>query len=276
MATRSIPSLKDEVGQFWDSEPCGTRYLEGENEFEAHARARNDLEPHIPEFAQFASAAGLRVLETGVGIGADYFEWLKAGALATGVDISPTSLSKARRRCDSAGFHPDLRVADAEHLPFPDDTFDVVYSYGVMHHSPDTQQCLSEAYRVLKPGGTARLMLYHHPSLTGAMLWLRYGVLGGKSLRRAVYDHLESPGTKSYTKAEVRTMMAGFEDIRIKQVFSPGDLLLNLPSYRFQSWPYRLGWKLYPRFLIRRLARRWGLFLLISARKPKLLLSAMP
>lgn len=276
MATRSIPSLKDEVGQFWDSEPCGTRYLEGENEFEAHARARNDLEPHIPEFAQFASAAGLRVLETGVGIGADYFEWLKAGALATGVDISPTSLSKARRRCDSAGFHPDLRVADAEHLPFPDDTFDVVYSYGVMHHSPDTQQCLSEAYRVLKPGGTARLMLYHHPSLTGAMLWLRYGVLGGKSLRRAVYDHLESPGTKSYTKSEVRSMMSGFENIQIKQVFSPGDLLLNLPSYRFQSWPYRLGWKLYPRFLIRRLARRWGLFLLISARKPKLLLSAMP
>jgi len=276
MATRSIPSLKDEVGQFWDSEPCGTRYLEGENEFKAHARGRNDLEPHIPEFAQFASAAGLRVLETGVGIGADYFEWLKAGALATGVDISPTSLSKARRRCDSAGFHPDLRVADAEHLPFPDDTFDVVYSYGVMHHSPDTQQCLSEAYRVLKPGGTARLMLYHHPSLTGAMLWLRYGVLGGKSLRRAVYDHLESPGTKSYTKSEVRSMMSGFENIQIKQVFSPGDLLLNLPSYRFQSWPYRLGWKLYPRFLIRRLARRWGLFLLISARKPKLLLSAMP
>jgi len=216
------------------------------------------------------------VLETGVGIGADYFEWLKAGALATGVDISPTSLSKARRRCDSAGFHPDLRVADAEHLPFPDDTFDVVYSYGVMHHSPDTQQCLSEAYRVLKPGGTARLMLYHHPSLTEAMLWLRYGVLGGKSLRRAVYDHLESPGTKSYTKSEVRSMMSGFENIQIKQVFSPGDLLLNLPSYRFQSWPYRLGWKLYPRFLIRRLARRWGLFLLISARKPKLLLSAMP
>ena len=276
MATRSIPSLKDEVGQFWDSDPCGTRYLEGENEFEAHARARNDLEPHIPEFAQFASAAGLRVLEIGVGMGADYLEWLKAGALATGVDISPASLAKARRRCERAGFHPDLRLADAEHLPFPANTFDIVYSYGVMHHSPETQQCLSEAYRLLKPGGTARIMLYHHPSLTGAMLWLRYGVLGGKSLRRAVYDLLESPGTKSYTKAEVRTMMAGFEDIRIKQVFSPGDLLLNLPSYRFQSWPYRLGWKLYPRFLIRRLARRWGLFLLISARKPKLLLSAMP
>jgi len=69
-----------------------------------------------------------------------------------------------------------------------------------MHHSPDTQQCLREAWRVLKPGGRARIMLYHHPSLTGAMLWLRYGILRGLSLRQTVYEHLESPGTKSYTR----------------------------------------------------------------------------
>jgi ubiquinone/menaquinone biosynthesis C-methylase UbiE len=210
------------------------------------------------------------VLEIGVGMGADYLEWLRAGALVTGVDISEASLERARCRCESAGFHPDLHVADAEDLPFPDNTFDVAYSYGLMHHSPDTQQCLREAYRVLKPGGIARIMLYHHPSLTGAMLWLRYGVLGGESLRMSVYDHLESPGTRTYTKSEVHSMLSGFEDIQSEQVFSPGDLLLNLPSKRFRSWPYRLVWKLYPRFLISRLARRWGLFLLVSARKPAL------
>ena len=264
----SIPDLKDEVREFWNSDPCGTRYLEGVDDFEAHARARYALEPHIPEFAQFASARGLRVLEVGVGIGADYLEWLRAGARATGVDLSPASLESTRRRCELAGFHPDLRVADAEHLPFADHTFDVVYSYGVMHHSPDTTQCLREAWRVLKPGGQARIMLYHHPSLTGAMLWLRYGVFRGKSLRRAVYDHLESPGTKTFAQPEVRSMMAGFEDIVMRQVFSPGDMLLNRPSTRFQSPLYRLVWKLYPRVLARKLGRRWGLFLLISGRKP--------
>ena len=117
--------------------------------------------------------------------------------------MSAASLERARRRCESAGFVPDLRVADAEHLPFADETFDVVYSYGVMHHSPDTAQCLQEAWRVLKPGGEARIMLYHHPSLTGAMLWLRYGALRGKSMRQTVYERLESPGTKTYTKAEI-------------------------------------------------------------------------
>jgi ubiquinone/menaquinone biosynthesis C-methylase UbiE len=265
---RSMPDLKDEVRNFWNADPCGIRYLEGQEDFQAHARARYTLEPYIPEFAQFASAGGLRVLEVGVGMGADYLEWLKAGARATGVDLSPASLERSRRRCELAGYQADLRVADAEHLPFPENTFDVVYSYGVMHHSPDTAQCLREAWRVLKPGGQARIMVYHHPSLTGVMLWLRYGALRGKSLRRAVYDHLESPGTKTYTQGEARSLMTGFEAVSMRQVFSPGDLLLNQPSARYQSWIYKAVWKLFPRALARKFGRRWGLFLLISARKP--------
>ena len=267
--TRPLPQLKEEVRDFWNSDPCGTRYLEGQEDFEAHARARYSLEPYIPEFAGFASARGRRVLEIGVGMGADYLEWLKAGAQATGVDLSSNSLERARRRCELAGFNPDLRISDAEHLPFPDNTFDIVYSYGVMHHSPDTAQCVREAWRVLKPGGEARIMVYHHPSLTGLMLWLRFGVLHGKSLRRSVYEQLESPGTKTYTQSEARELMALFENVSLRQVFSPGDLLLNRPSARFRSPFYRLAWKAYPRGLARRLGQRWGLFLLISARKPQ-------
>jgi ubiquinone/menaquinone biosynthesis C-methylase UbiE len=262
-----IADLKEEVREFWNAEPCGSRYLGELADFEAHSRARYELEPYIPEFAQFSSSRGLKVLEIGVGMGADYLEWLKAGANATGVDLSAISLERARHRCGVAGYKPDLRVADAERLPFPDNTFDVVYSYGVMHHSPDTAQCLREASRVLKPGGAARIMVYHHPSLTGMMLWLRYGIFR-ESLRDTVYQHLESPGTKTYTHADVRTLMNNFEDLRLRQVFSPGDLLLHQPSARFQSWVYRLVWKFFPRTLVRKFGSRWGLFLLISGRKP--------
>jgi ubiquinone/menaquinone biosynthesis C-methylase UbiE len=262
------PDLKNEVREFWNSDPCGTRYLDGTEDFEAHARVRYTLEPYIPEFAQFVSARDVKVLEIGVGMGADYLEWLKAGAKATGIDMSAVSVERARRRCESAGYVPDIRVAEAEHLPFADETFDVVYSYGVMHHSANPARCLHEAWRVLKPGGQARIMLYHHPSLTGAMLWLRYGILRGQSIRKTVYDRLESPGTKSYTKMELPSLMEGFEDVQMRQVFSPGDLLLHRPSRRFQSPIYRLAWKLYPRSLARKLGRRWGLFLLISGKKP--------
>jgi len=260
-------TTKEAVRDFWNAGPCGTRYLE-QQDFEAHRRARYSLEPYIFDFAQFHNARGLRVLEVGVGIGADYLEWLKAGARAVGVDFSATSIEKARRRCELAGLHPDLQVADAEQLPFPDNSFDVVYSYGVMHHSPSTHECVRQAWRVLRPGGQVRIMVYHHPSITGLMLWLRYGVLTGKSLRQTVFDHLESPGTKTYTKTEGLALLTGFEDVQVQVVFSPGDLLLHQPSARFQSRFYRLIWKLFPRTLVRTYGRRWGLFLLISAKKP--------
>ena len=259
---------KEDVKEFWNDDPCGTRYLEGRQDFDAHARTRYKLEPFIFDFANFQSARGLKVLEIGVGTGADYLEWLRAGAQATGVDLSSTSIERARQRCENAGLSPDLRVADAEQLPFPDNCFDVVYSYGVMHHSPNTQQCLREALRVLKPGGRARVMVYHHPSLTAAMLWLRFGLIRRKSVRQSVYDHLESPGTKSYTQHDAQLLMNGFRDVKMRVEFSPGDLLLHDPSPKFQSSFYRVVWKLFPRFLIRRLGRRWGLFLLITGCKP--------
>lgn len=261
------PELKSEVRDFWNADPCGTRYLGDREDFEAHAQARYALEPYIHEFAGFSQARGKRVLEIGVGMGADYLEWLKAGAQATGIDLSSASIERAQQRCQAAGYDPDLRVSDAEQLPFPDNSFDIVYSYGVMHHSPDTARCIREAGRVLKKGGALRIMIYHHPSLTGLMLWLRYGIVHGKSLRQTVFERLESPGTKTYTKAEAREFFSGFDQIEIRQVFSPGDLLLNRPSERFQAGFYRLVWKLYPRSIVRALGRRLGLFLLISARK---------
>jgi ubiquinone/menaquinone biosynthesis C-methylase UbiE len=269
MATdRSAENLKQRVGSFWDSEPCGARDLPSPEAYEEQALSRYAMEPHIPGFAQFAASRGLKVLEVGVGMGADYFEWLKAGAIATGVDLTAAAVERTRARCELAGYEADVLQADAENLPFAADSFDVVYSYGVMHHSPDTQRCIREAFRVLKPGGRIRIMLYHHPSLTGLMLWLRYGLFRGQSIREAVYRHLESPGTKCFSKTEIRSMMKGFEHLSIQVAFSPGDLLLNQPSVRFRFPVYRLIWKLYPRRPMRSLGRRLGLCLLVSAAKP--------
>lgn len=269
-STANTAELKGCVTDFWNAEPCGTRYLADGTSFETHANARYRLEPYIPGFAKFAASAGLRVVEIGVGLGADYEQWLRGGAQATGVDLSSASLAQTQRRCEGAGLTHDLHLADAENLPFSDASFDVVYSYGVMHHSPDTKKCIRETLRVLKPGGEARIMLYHHPSITGVMLWLRYGIWRGQSIRQCVHEHLESPGTKTFTLAEVRGLFAGFEDVLVEQVFSPGDLLLHQPSRRFQGRAYNWIWKLFPRTLVRRIGRKWGLFLLISARKSRL------
>src|ERR1700737_3018692 len=111
-------------------------------------------------------------------------------------------------------------------------------------------------------------MLYHHASLTGMMLWLRYGLWRCQSIRQCVYERLESPGTKTFTRGEVSELMRDFENVSIDQVFSPGDLLLHQPSPRFRGAAYWLLWEIFPRALMRRVGKRWGLFLLIRGRKP--------
>lgn len=267
-------AAKAGVRQFWESESCGSRYLEGDDErdrFERQAQVRYTFEPYIPDFAGFTESAGKRVLEIGVGLGADFVNWCRAGAQATGVDLTAAAVESTRRRCELEGFTPDLRVADAEALPFADASFDIVYSWGVLHHSPDTAQCVREVFRVLRPGGTARIMIYARPSWVALMLWLRFGLFVGRpsrSLYSVVFDHVESPGTKSYREREAREMFTAFENVRVERRLSPGDLLMNAPSSKYSGRIYQLIWQLFPRGLVRRLGNGMGLFMLIEARKP--------
>ncbi len=267
-------AAKSAVHEHWDAASCGERYLVGPDDvarFEAQADARYRLEPFIFEFARFHEGRGRRGLEIGVGLGADFVQWLRAGARMTGVDLTARAVEQTRRRASIYGFTPDLHVADAEELPFDADTFDFVYSWGVLHHSPDTPTAVREVLRVLKPGGTARVMVYHGPSWVGWMLWARHAAAAGRPLRRArdvVGEHLESPGTKVYSIAEARALFDGFDVRRCAPVLCPADLLLNEPSAKHRGLVDRLAWRFWPRPLVRALGDRFGSFLLIEARKP--------
>lgn len=149
--------LKNRVRDFWDAASCGEVYATGDSErdaYEQHRRARYELEPYILPFARLEDARGKDALEIGVGMGADHVELAKAGPRSlAGVDLTPRAIDHARRRLALYGLTSDLRVADAENLPFPDNSFDFVYSWGVLHHSPDTPRAIREVHRVLRGGG---------------------------------------------------------------------------------------------------------------------------
>ena len=104
-------------------------------------------------FADFSHSNGKSVLEIGVGLGADHQQFAQSGAVLTGLDLTQRAVGHTRRRLEAFGLHSSLSIGDAENLPFPDESFDVVYSWGVLHHSPDTQKAVDEAYRVLRYGG---------------------------------------------------------------------------------------------------------------------------
>ena len=160
--------LKERVRAFWQANPCGVKFADappGSRRFyelvEAH---RYTKEWHIPEAADFESARGLKVLEIGCGLGTDGAQFAEAGADYTGIDLTDAAVDLARKRFELFGLSGDFQTADAENLPFPENTFDLVYSHGVLHHTPDTQKAIREVHRVLRPGGRAMVMLYHRGS----------------------------------------------------------------------------------------------------------------
>lgn len=243
----------------------------GPEDYASQAEARYALEPYIPAFADFESVRGLSVLEVGVGLGADHQRFAEAGADLHGIDLTPRAIEHTRRRLDARGLHSDLRVADAEHLPYADDTFDVVYSWGVIHHSPDTPAAAREIMRVLRPGGRFSVMIYHWHSLVGYMLWLRYALLAGKlgrGMDEIYATCLESPGTKAYRLADARTMFEEAAELRTRVQLSHGDLLSSGAGQRHEGPLLDVARRVWPRWLLRRIATGHGLYLLISGKKP--------
>ncbi len=161
-------NLKERVRAFWQANPCGTKFADAAPGtrlfFERVEEHRYRTEWHIPAAAGFEQTRGLQVLEIGCGLGTDGAQFAKAGAFYTGVDLTEASIELARRRFELFDLPGTFRTADAEGLDFPDNTFDIVYSHGVLHHTPDTVRAVQEVHRVLKPGGRAIVMLYHRSS----------------------------------------------------------------------------------------------------------------
>jgi ubiquinone/menaquinone biosynthesis C-methylase UbiE len=160
--------LKERVRAFWQANPCGTKFADAEpgtrRFYELVEEHRYTKEWHIPLAANFEGASGLKVLEIGCGLGTDGARFAQAGAHYTGVDLTFAAIELAKRRFELFGLPGEFRTADAEALEFPDESFDLVYSHGVLHHTPNTAAAIDEVHRVLKPGGRAIVMLYHRDS----------------------------------------------------------------------------------------------------------------
>ena len=291
-------NLKERVGAFWQANPCGVKFADaapGTRHFyelvEAH---RYTKEWHIPIAADFAGARGLKVLEIGCGLGTDGAQFAEAGADYTGVDLTEAAVELARRRFQLFGLAGKFQTADAENLEFPDESFDLVYSHGVLHHTPEIGKAIQEIHRVLRSGGRAVVMLYHRGSYNyrvnisvlrraGAQLlkWdkgikLANKITGeplaslsehAKLLRTEKESYLKpdeflsqntdgagNPLARVYSRKEARELFRDFSEVTLKTYF------LN------KRWLPVIGHVL-PRFVESRLASRWGWHLWIYAKK---------
>ncbi len=201
----------DAIRDYWNTRihdlemtghPVGTREF-----FDDLHEYRYDKLHYLPKLVDFGGYAGRTLLEVGCGIGTDLVRFAQGGAHVTGIDLSQTAIDLARRNFDLHGVSEgaDLRVADAEALPFEPGAFDVVYGHGVVQYAADAPRLIAEAHRVLKPGGEAIFMVYNRLSWLNAM----------SQVTKVKLEHEDAPVLRKYSIAEFRALLAPFAEVRL-------------------------------------------------------------
>jgi ubiquinone/menaquinone biosynthesis C-methylase UbiE len=253
--------IRDAARREWTHDPAGAigagdAELGTAESFARVERYRYDEQPWMHETFHFDRYAGQRVLEIGVGLGTDHLQFARGGAVMTGVDLTSRCVDLTRRRFEQEGLVSDLHVMDAEQLEFPDDSFDVVYSFGVLHHVPSTEQAFREVRRVLRPGGVFVGGLYNQRSLViAAVLAIRVARAEWRResfqerLSRMEYSTADEPAkpyVRLFTRAELARALidAGFSEARITKRHMGIRFNRGIPVWLEELAARRAGWYL--------------------------------
>jgi ubiquinone/menaquinone biosynthesis C-methylase UbiE len=266
----------DQVRSYWDQRPCNIRQSPkpvGTREYFDEVEARKYfVEPHIPPFADFERWRGKKVLEIGCGIGTDTVNFARHGAMVTAVDLSSQSLDLARRRVEVYGLRSQVRFysGSAEELSsfLPVEAYDLIYSFGVIHHTPHPERVVQQMRSYAKPGTLIKLMVYYRPSWKVFWIVMGYGKGQFWRLKQLVAKYSEAqtgcPVTYTYTREEGRKLIetSGFRttDIFVEHIFP-----YRIPQYvKYQyvrAWP----WSWMPQRAFRWMERHFGWHLCLTA-----------
>jgi SAM-dependent methyltransferase len=203
---------------------------------------------HLLRLVPFDGYAGRRVLEVGCGAAVDLARFAKGGALVTGIDIAPSAIDLARANFAQQGLSGDFQVADGEHLPFPSQSFDLVYAHGVVQYTADPKRLVEECRRVLKSDGLAIFQVYNRISWLNAL----------SKLMKVGLEHEDAPVILKFSIGEFKQLLAGFDQVRIIAERFPVKSRLHggwkgavyngvfVASFNAlpRSWVQRFGWHL--------------------------------
>ena len=265
----------DRVREYWNARPCNIRHSPkpiGTREyFDDVERRKYFVEPHIPEFAEFARWSERSVLEIGCGIGTDTVRFARAGANVTAVELSDESAAIARQRVAvfDLGDRVQIRVGNAEELPaiVPPQRFDLVYSFGVIHHSPNPARIVEHIRSYMDATSELRLMVYARVSYKLFWIMKEEGVWDMSRIDELIARNSEAqtgcPVTYTYTDESVRELLAGFTvtNVRKAHIFT-----WDIDAYRRYEYKKALEWATVSDAELAILERELGWHLLVRAR----------
>jgi glycosyltransferase involved in cell wall biosynthesis/SAM-dependent methyltransferase len=246
--------VETDIAGFWESHPCGDELIGGLVEryredfsafFEAYDESRYKLESHIPTCLDALDVGGKKVLEIGLGQGSESEQLIRRGARWTGLDLTEESVRRVQIRLELRNLgYDEILHGSATQIPAADDSFDLVFSHGVLHHVPDIVTAQAEIHRVLRPGGRLVVMLYARRSLN-YLLTIKYlrraGLVAAWPLRRLVHrghlgGHLrnaEREGLSRYLRIE-RFVHANTDGPAnpFARVYDLADVRRDFPDFR--------------------------------------------
>ncbi|HYM90952.1 MAG TPA: class I SAM-dependent methyltransferase [bacterium] len=263
-----------EVAEYWDRRPCNIRHSPREIGTRAYfdeVEARKSfVEPHALRFAEFPRWAGKRVLEIGCGIGTHTIGFARGGAVVTAMDLSERSLEIARRRAAVYGLDGRITfyAGNAEELDavVPVEPYDLIFSWGVIHHTPHPGRVIDQIRRYTRPGTTVKLMVYHRRSWKILGIVLRHGRGRFWKLDELVARHSEAetgcPVTYTYRPSDVEALLAGFA---IREMWV--DHIFPYRVNEYLQYRYVKAWYFHamPGPMFRWLERHFGWHLCVTA-----------
>jgi len=264
------------VRQFWNSRPCNVRHSQlpvGTKEYFDQVEARKYMvEPHIPGFAQFDRWRDKRVLEVGCGLGTDTMNFARAGAHVTAIDLSAESLRLARTRAEVFDLADRIRFieANAEELASTIDerNFDLIYSFGVLHHTPHPNLAFAQLRQLIAPTGELRMMVYHRWSWKSFELVLRSGKGRFWKFDEIVANESEAqfgcPVTYTYSPQAITNDLAT-ADFAVSEVWKDHIFPYRISEYVRYEYRRRRVFELMPASVFRGLERRMGWHLMVVA-----------
>lgn len=259
--------IKDQVNKYWNDRPCNVKHSKKEfcskEYFDEVESKKYFVEPHIPGFADFNRWKGKKVLEIGCGIGTDSINFVRHGAELTIVEFSEKSLDICKKRFEVYGLSATFYIGDVEKMDefLPSQTFDLIYSFGVIHHTPNPDKAFEQIAKYMNKDTELRVMLYSKISYKLFWVMMENGIKEMSNMETLIRKNAEAqyncPVAYTFTFDEIRDMVGKY-GIKVENIWKDHIFTYSIPEYHKNIYVKDQYWKNVDEKLFRQFEKELG------------------